>query len=1042
MFSVVSFSQFTYKIKADSTRLYNDSCNAELIIENATRNVNGFLYNKGNGRTEFKKPMVKLNDSTYLFGGDTLKLNSILYAFSNGLTNTEGNIKLGGSLIENTDIFTGDNYFKLGDESSNYLYYKKNEFSITGYDGTNYHDFNLASYGMDATAGGVGQQGRFELFQNTSKLKNTYGSSLALFQNYTSTSVGESYITSAANTGISTQNAIQLRSESGSSYLRLQSNDDAPNGSRYQKILMDKTGMHLSTFNGPSFKDYGIKILNTSGNLMFDAYPYSRNDGSATKFLTTDSLGNVQLKSMDFSGNIGNYINNGTNTTLSANTAIAANQKNFSLDNSSEIYLRSNNIGNTQISYLDIFPDEIAFSISEGGRTSFGEYIPDHFELSSTDGATLSRITGSKDSIILNTPLLTIPLLTQTSAINDSMVVWNPSTKRLGYKSVLTASATTINNNSDNRLITGSNTSNVLEGENNATFSNGHLSITQSTDAAALSVTAMSVYNSNAINAYVPTNGKAFVVQSAEESAARSVWYGDGAFGIGPGNATRDIFLSRSSANTFKISSDRETGAGNLVVTSLATGITAPTTTGTTKMVITDANGLLSTEAIPSATPAGANGEFQYNNNGSFGATSGITYNSESSKLNIINTSSNWSFFAENTDIDAHGIAGFYGPLSTSVANGKALGVGVSGEDFARSFFYTDGSFGIGAGSTTRDAFLSRPAANTFKISSDRGTGAGNLIVTSLASGGSAPTTSGTTKMVIADENGLLSTQVIPTAGSLSLAGTADGQIQFKSGSSLGASTGLVWDDGTKSLNLVGSSFMQAPTGTTNTLVLQANSTQNGTGGTTDGVLVVKNLAGTQVAHIREDGFVAGKVIGSEDNSTIALTDYSNSSCTPGADLKSSAMVVWSSGTNWWDTKDLGMARNTAGVLEVNNGTAGTLRDLKVRSITGAVKSRVNTVSSNTMLTPIAASDDVYTVTALGTNATFSSPGTGTDAQQLVIRIKDNGTARTLSWNTIYRASADLPLPTATVLSKTMYLKFMYNEVDSKWDFVAYLNNF
>jgi hypothetical protein len=46
-------AQFTYKIKADSVRLYNDNCNAELIIENSTRNINGFLFNYGNGRTKF-----------------------------------------------------------------------------------------------------------------------------------------------------------------------------------------------------------------------------------------------------------------------------------------------------------------------------------------------------------------------------------------------------------------------------------------------------------------------------------------------------------------------------------------------------------------------------------------------------------------------------------------------------------------------------------------------------------------------------------------------------------------------------------------------------------------------------------------------------------------------------------------------------------------------------------------------------------------------------------------------------------------------------
>lgn len=69
-------AQYIYRIKADSVRIYNDSCNSELILENSTKNVNGFLYNRGNGRTEFRKAMIKVNDSTYVFGSDTLHLGS------------------------------------------------------------------------------------------------------------------------------------------------------------------------------------------------------------------------------------------------------------------------------------------------------------------------------------------------------------------------------------------------------------------------------------------------------------------------------------------------------------------------------------------------------------------------------------------------------------------------------------------------------------------------------------------------------------------------------------------------------------------------------------------------------------------------------------------------------------------------------------------------------------------------------------------------------------------------------------------------------
>ena len=55
---------------------------------------------------------------------------------------------------------------------------------------------------------------------------------------------------------------------------------------------------------------------------------------------------------------------------------------------------------------------------------------------------------------------------------------------------------------------------------------------------------------------------------------------------------------------------------------------------------------------------------------------------------------------------------------------------------------------------------------------------------------------------------------------------------------------------------------------------------------------------------------------------------------------------------------------------------------------------------------------------------------------KLIIWIKDNGTARALSWNAIYRA-VGITLPTTTVISKTLYVGFIYNSTDTKWDAVA-----
>ncbi|WP_211330020.1 hypothetical protein [Deminuibacter soli] len=53
-FAVPLTAQFTYTIKADSVKITNENCSAELIIENSTKNVEGFLFNYGKGRTRFR----------------------------------------------------------------------------------------------------------------------------------------------------------------------------------------------------------------------------------------------------------------------------------------------------------------------------------------------------------------------------------------------------------------------------------------------------------------------------------------------------------------------------------------------------------------------------------------------------------------------------------------------------------------------------------------------------------------------------------------------------------------------------------------------------------------------------------------------------------------------------------------------------------------------------------------------------------------------------------------------------------------------------
>lgn len=99
----------------------------------------------------------------------------------------------------------------------------------------------------------------------------------------------------------------------------------------------------------------------------------------------------------------------------------------------------------------------------------------------------------------------------------------------------------------------------------------------------------------------------------------------------------------------------------------------------------------------------------------------------------------------------------------------------------------------------------------------------------------------------------------------------------------------------------------------------------------------------------------------------------------------------------------------------------------------------LTTIASSATPTPTGSSFwNFFTVTALATNATIAAPsGTPASANRIIIRIKDNGTSRTLAYNAIFRAIG-VTLPTATVINKTIYLGCVYNTEDSKWDVIAY----
>lgn len=97
----------------------------------------------------------------------------------------------------------------------------------------------------------------------------------------------------------------------------------------------------------------------------------------------------------------------------------------------------------------------------------------------------------------------------------------------------------------------------------------------------------------------------------------------------------------------------------------------------------------------------------------------------------------------------------------------------------------------------------------------------------------------------------------------------------------------------------------------------------------------------------------------------------------------------------------------------------------------------VISVGTTATLTPVATAEQ-FNVTAQAGALAIGLPviANYVDGQNLLIRIKDNATARAISWNAVYRP-VGITLPLTTVISKTLYVGGRYNAADSKFDMIA-----
>ena len=97
---------------------------------------------------------------------------------------------------------------------------------------------------------------------------------------------------------------------------------------------------------------------------------------------------------------------------------------------------------------------------------------------------------------------------------------------------------------------------------------------------------------------------------------------------------------------------------------------------------------------------------------------------------------------------------------------------------------------------------------------------------------------------------------------------------------------------------------------------------------------------------------------------------------------------------------------------------------------------RVQSVTSAATVTPVN-TNDLVKITAQAAGLTLANPtGTWDEGQSLIIRIKDNGTARSIAYGTNFR-SIGVTAPTTTVANKTTYIGCIYNSTDTKFDIIG-----
>lgn len=273
------------------------------------------------------------------------------------------------------------------------------------------------------------------------------------------------------------------------------------------------------------------------------------------------------------------------------------------------------------------------------------------------------------------------------------------------------------------------------------------------------------------------------------------------------------------------------------------------------------------------------------------------------------------------------------------------------------------------------------------------------------------------------------------TSGTTVSAGGSDTQVQFNDGGTTLAGSSVLTLD--KTIN--------ASSGTENPVSIAPTIAQSGTAGFNGlNINVTESSTGSGTKNLINLAVAGTSKAAVDDTGAVTATSYTTSSTSAGSIQLNEASA---NGANFIK---LTSASSRSGDSTITiDGTDGTTQTFPTTSQTLVGKTSTDTLTNKriTLRTTSTASTTSWTIdsdsydmaiqTALAGALTVNAPtGTPTEGQKLLIRILDNGTARAITWNAAFVARG-VALPATTVLSKYLYVGFVYNTTSSKWECIA-----